>query len=324
MKIPRTKMTTIEKTILSVVLSAALTACDYAQKREFRHERKDVRYKTAMTDYRAGRLDKAMEAFAELLQSDPANASARFQLACLLQDSKRDFAGAYCQYREYLSQQPDSERSKLARDRMAICEREMAKMLAEKHGIVSGEAYAAEIGDLRAKLKDSEKKRIRLGEELVAANDKVARMEEERVRLLRTVRADTDAEKSLEAPSLKDARALLDDDEETDRVAFSADAKALKLEGEEELAAAKKGPSILPSQDKDAKKKREAARKNAAAGNSRGDRPAEYTVEDGDTLYAIAERFYGRTSAWVEIRNANKAVISVDGRVKAGDRIVLP
>jgi nucleoid-associated protein YgaU len=101
---------------------------------------------------------------------------------------------------------------------------------------------------------------------------------------------------------------------------------AKKLRLVEAVKAAAAGPTTLPAQPKDAKAKREAAKKAAAeaAAKASEGRPREYTVEDGDTLYKIAERFYGRSSAWVKIRDANKTIISVDGRVKAGDRIVLP
>lgn len=320
-KMPMMKMMT------ALTLMIAAGACDYAQKREFRHERKDSRYQSAMADYRAGRLDRAMASFAEILKDDPANASARFQLACLLQDAKRDYLGAYCQYREYLLQQSDSERSKLAEDRLAVCEREMVLKLADKHGITSGKVYADEIGKLKAQLVESEKKRGELEKELQSSMDKVAALEDDRKRLVQAVRGETDTEKDREAPSLKDAKALLDeDDENTDRIALSQDVKSLKLESEDELKTAAAGPAALPAQPKDAKAKREAAKKAAAeaAAKASEGRPREYTVEDGDTLYKIAERFYGRSSAWVKIRDANKTIISVDGRVKAGDRIVLP
>lgn len=314
---------TAKATILTLL--SALAACDASQKREFRHERKDGRYQTAMAEYRAGRLDNAVKEFQRLVKDDPANASARFQLACLLQDSRRDYAGAYCNYREYLAQHPDSERSKLARERMGICEREMAREFAVKYGIVSGEAHAKEIAEINGKLLAAERRCAETEKRLSEATAKAANLEDDRKRLLQAVRKETDTETDLEAPSLKSARKLLDDDEEdTDRIVLSKDVAALKAQGNLELKAAEKGPSILPEQPKDAKAKRDSARKAAAERKSRGDRPERYTVEDGDTLYKIAERFYGRTSAWVEIRNANKAIISVDGRVKAGDRIVLP
>ncbi|MBO7684125.1 MAG: LysM peptidoglycan-binding domain-containing protein [Kiritimatiellae bacterium] len=53
-------------------------------------------------------------------------------------------------------------------------------------------------------------------------------------------------------------------------------------------------------------------------------RPPTYEVQEGDTLYKIAVRFYGSIRAWKLIRDANKALISTDGRVQAGETIRLP
>ena len=53
-------------------------------------------------------------------------------------------------------------------------------------------------------------------------------------------------------------------------------------------------------------------------------RPETYEVQEGDTLYKISMRFYGTIRAWRKIRDANKALISTDGRVQAGDTIRLP
>ena len=54
------------------------------------------------------------------------------------------------------------------------------------------------------------------------------------------------------------------------------------------------------------------------------DHPKTYVVEDGDTLYGVSKRFYGSIRPWKAIRDANKALISSDNRLKAGDTIVLP
>ena len=53
-------------------------------------------------------------------------------------------------------------------------------------------------------------------------------------------------------------------------------------------------------------------------------RPEFYVVQEGDTLYRIAVRFYGKMSAWTKIRDANKATVTTDGRIRAGQRLVLP
>ena len=66
---------------------------------------------------------------------------------------------------------------------------------------------------------------------------------------------------------------------------------------------------------------RAASEKTAA---EKAKRPPVYVVQEGDTLYKIALRFYGRKSAWRMIREANKVTIPPDGRVKAGQSIKLP
>ena len=53
-------------------------------------------------------------------------------------------------------------------------------------------------------------------------------------------------------------------------------------------------------------------------------RPETYTVQEGDTLYRISTRFYGSSAKWRAIRELNKATISTDGRLRAGQVIRLP
>lgn len=50
----------------------------------------------------------------------------------------------------------------------------------------------------------------------------------------------------------------------------------------------------------------------------------EYVVAPGDTLSQIAQRFYGRSSLWTRIRDANPAVISRTGDVRVGVTIIIP
>ena len=54
------------------------------------------------------------------------------------------------------------------------------------------------------------------------------------------------------------------------------------------------------------------------------ERPEYYEVQEGDTLYRIALRFYGRRDAWKKIQEANKATISSDARIRIGQKIRLP
>ncbi|MFA7172204.1 MAG: LysM peptidoglycan-binding domain-containing protein [Kiritimatiellia bacterium] len=49
-----------------------------------------------------------------------------------------------------------------------------------------------------------------------------------------------------------------------------------------------------------------------------------YVVQPGDTLMRISTRFYGGTANWKKIRDANRAQIDPDGRVRAGQIIIIP
>ena len=86
------------KRLMALMALMTLTACDYAVRNDLRNEREDRVYREAMDDYRAGRMDAAIAGLEKAVRNDPSNASARFQLACLQQDLKKDFLSAYCGY----------------------------------------------------------------------------------------------------------------------------------------------------------------------------------------------------------------------------------
>ena len=141
--------------------------------------------------------------------------------------------------------------------------------------------------------------------------------------------------------------ALLDDDEgdskPTDRIAMSEDLKLLKLDGDDDGGAPFK---VDPSLGADAEGgKNPFAQTGKKADKDSGqrafdsvfsgadkkkdkprgpERPATYTVQQGDTLFKISERFYGSSSHWRKIREANKATVPTDGRLNAGQVIILP
>jgi len=360
---------------------ASLTACDSSERRDLASERESGRYQAAMADYKAGRVDQALAGFRRTCREDPANASARFQLACLLQDSGRDYLGAYCAYQEYLAQCPESDKSSLAKDRALMCEREVAKSLSEKHGLTDTRALTAEIETLRRQLKDTEKRSAKLSDDVALAMQRVAHLLEENAKLKAAIKGESAPEGAFAASAIKDAKALLDEDDtermklpgdvgkiraereepDSDRIAHSADIAALRRETETDgrvvrssdvavlrreteaddrvsrsadIAALRKEADrdedlattpLLPQHGKtQAPKTLPVVKPEPPAEPPHEKRPQVYIVQDGDTLYKIAVRFYGRSSAWKLVRDANKAVISTDGRVIKGTKIRLP
>ena len=320
------------KILATLAILTTLTGCDRFAGREFTKERADRIYRTAMDDYQAGRLTQAVEGLKEVCGKDPANSSARFQLACLLQDFSKDYFAAACAFREYLMQQSDSDKAKLAKERYSACEKEMAGALCEKYGLNSVAAQQKLLDAARAECKSLEARNKKLTSDLESAMRRIAALSQEADRL-KDVMSAASSDETAPAPDsdIKTAKKLLDDDADDAEASAALDgekkqAKALLEEDEGE-------PAPMIAQAPDARQKRdearargEAARREAAANAEplHEARPDTYVVQEGDTLYKIAMRFYGRSAAWSLIRDANKATISMDGRVKLGQKIVLP
>ena len=49
-----------------------------------------------------------------------------------------------------------------------------------------------------------------------------------------------------------------------------------------------------------------------------------YTVQEGDTLSIIAKKFYGASSRWKEIAEANKETLPNPKKLKLGQVLVIP
>lgn len=317
--------------LTALAILSTLTACDYAARRDLSEERESRSYRAAMADYRAGRIDAAISGFEKTIREEPANAGARFQYACLLQDSGRDCLGAFCAYHEYISQHPESDKAQIAAKRMAVCEKELAGILAEKHGIARGAAREKEFEALKAEAESLRKRAAEAEKGVEACHRRIAALVAERARLVALVKGVGDgAAQSPDEPSAKDVKALLEEDDSPsgERAEISSAVAKLRDEEKYELDT---GSSLLPARKPEDVARRDAAEAEKAKAREEAMRaaaarrhPATYVVQEGDTLYSIAARFYGRLSAWKRIRDANKAVISNDGRVRAGDKITLP
>ena len=321
----------IAKISLAVFALSTLTACDWLQKLDFKKERGDGQYQSAMADYAAGRIDAAIKGFNKALKGDPGNASARFQLASLLQDSRSDYLGAIVEYREYLRQEPTSDKAALAKERLAICERLFSQEIARTTS--ENRIFVKEVEEARLETERKAAEITKLNDALSKAKDRIAILEKQlanQQRFMRDLRSEDEGSGRTVAKVTDDVRALLDEEDSVDdRLDLKKDTSKLVAEAEREEA--QRGSSLLPvkpapsADGKAAKSNRDTlfgGKKKTAAVPL--EHPDTYVVQEGDTLYKIALRFYNRASAWREIREANKAVISTDGRIKAGQTIKLP
>ena len=345
--------TTLERTFAALCL-LALAGCGRGEltlsEAEAR-ERTSGAYAAAMDDLQAGRIDHAVEGFEKVIRDEPRSHSAHFQLATLLQDAKHDYIGAIAHYREYRALRPGADKAALAKDREALCERLLAAQF--QKAVAPGEAESAlkaenaklaaevkkakaEVAELSAALEESNKKAKVLGEEVASLR-----------KMLSGIGASSESDGTRPQPIKISEAALLDDDGDDakpiDRIAMSEDLKFLKIAGED---GEKKAPF---AEDAPADGGKEGENAASAAGKQDGDsgrrafdslfagqkdrkekkdsgnsRPATYTVQQGDTLFRISERFYGSPASWRKIREANKATVPTDGRVNAGQVLILP
>ena len=242
------------------------------------------------------------------------------------QDLKKDHLSAYCGYREFLLQHPESDRSKLAKDRMAICEKEMVRTLATKHGLNSAEESEKRLASALAEIKALKDRVAAAEKNLGSSQERVRALSAERERLLGTIKGVGEGgSEASDSQSILKEKTSLDREtaEETDRRQDILSAKRLLDEGEGDEVST--GSSLIP-----VRKPEDVAARGAVTPTEKKDedkgpaRPKTYVVEEGDTLYGIAKRFYGSIRPWKAIRDANKALISSDNRLKAGDTIVLP
>lgn len=318
---------TLMKTATAILALTTLTACDNVGNSDFARDRADSTYRAAMSDYQAGRLPQAIEGFKKTCMANPANSSARFQLACLLQDSVKDYAGAFCAYREYLLQCPKSEKAELAADRLAVCEREMAKMLTEKYASQAAQDAIRQSQESLAARTKAEADLAKVEKELETVNRELEALRQENARLKNYMRGDEELElSSVSKEDVAAAKALADDGSEADEPSLADALSEARRLAEED---GREAPPLLV-QAPDAKANRAAQKEAEKQKSDKPDpyphetRPETYVIQEGDTLYKIAIRFYGRASFWQRIRNANRATISTDGRLRVGQKIILP
>lgn len=336
-------MTKILMRTMTLMTLMSLTACDYVRNEDYKKERKELQYQEAMAEFKAGNLKAAVKKLEGAVRENPANMSARFLLATL-QYEQKDYLSAFCNYREFISFAPDSDKIEQAKTRYSLCEEEVARALAKKLHLTDNAAIAQESETARKELAAAEKKLADSVKELDELRARAATLQTENVRLRRMI-ATVGEEGSGSRMKVEDVKDLLDDDE-GDRLKGLTKAKSVSVDDEESagsmasgLAAAKEliedsssegKSSVLPDQGKTAKSSGQAffgtkrEEKTPADDPSRNGRPSTYVVQEGETLGQIAIRFYGRKSAWKEIREANKATIPPNGSIKYGQEIVLP
>jgi len=339
--------------IAASAFAAALCAgCGSSVAETEAEERQSALYRNAEADYKAGRLDAAVEGFEKTVRKIPEAASAHFQLAVLLQDHKKDYIGAIAHYREYIAMRPGADKFAVAQGRAALCRSLLANELAPSAG-VSPEKDKKAAAELRKALAEAEKlkkENLSLARKIVSLGETNKRLSKELETALSAgtgtgsgPSAKRGAEPAPKPPDemeliagdakednpLAEARSVLEAagmEDSPEAAGGLAEAKAVLAEAGEEDA---KAPPLPPRAKGPAEKPRGSLLPSLGGGADgksakTPQRPAVYTVEPGDTLMSISRKFYGTDAEWKRIRELNKAAVSTDAEIRAGMKLKLP
>lgn len=320
-------------------------------------ERSSRLFANAMDDLNAGRTDAAIAGFEQVVRQEPKAYSAHFQLATLLQDVRKDFIGAIAHYRDYLAMRPSSDKATVAQDRLKICETLLSAEYIRKAGGSATDKLSSDNEKLMSEKAALVAQVKKMDVELASAKKQIDKLTAEnkmRKHLLEKLeaaditsapnRASTSAKEALaELKAMEneekrrrirptDAELLDEDETPPAAVGKSDEVKKLLADADRETKAdaqkpqAKKAPKeLLLAGDG---KTPEGALPGLFSGKQKKSdsaaRPETYVVQDGDTLFKISTKFYGGNHMWRKIRDANRAVIPQDGRVRVGQEIKLP
>ena len=308
----------VMKSLISgVALALLATGCnrDSVAEKEKR-ERSNALVAEAMAAEGSGNTAGAETLYRKALERDPALASAHLSLAMLLHDARKDYLGAMAHYQIYLDLQPTAEKAPIVRDRLESAKGLLATQVAEE--IVAREQRA-------------------LAGERAALKTQIAKLEEE-VAALRKASAEKDATIADLQSRIKQLRSVVDAMKSTDvgnapaEDALKAGTSSAEPTSQEALldSIRKDAQRMIEEPDGGQKAQNEMTRK--AAEGVQDDAPLattptpgkRYLVRPGDTLSRLSREAYGNASDWGKIREANRSTTNPDGRLRAGETILIP
>lgn len=299
-------------------------------------ERQNTHFQEGLEAERLGEWKKAIACYEALLDESPKALSAHFQLAVLLHDHTDRLVEAIYHYSRYLATRgDDSEKKQVALARRQNAEQLLTGRLLAASG-VSADADKAKIIGKNAELKtrlDQLEGQLKVAKaERAKLDSKVAALEKDNTRLRDLLQQVQSTPAKPSGPSASqvanDLRQRKPSPEADRKKQRLNEARALIKESETRPEETQPLPEVKPPSDEPEKK----------SSPTRGfinplheqeipatvDHPKTYTVRPGDTLFRLAEEFYGDKSMWKKIRDLNRTVIDPDGRLRTGQTIKLP
>jgi len=314
------------------VLSLALVSGCHRQENTAEldaRDRENPTMKRALDAEQVGDLNTAIRLYEDVLLDTPRLAEAHMQLAVLLQDYRKDYMGAIYHYRQYQHLRPDNEKKVIIGERVRISEqllvaqmmsrgdleisREQQKLAAEVQ--LLNQRLSIEAGE-KAALSDQKSLLERQVTDLCMATNRLQRLVD-RLQLpgpvetapppprekISTLSRMTPPAPPPSAPAPVAHPAAAEHVPETTIMAISQRIDSANTSG------ARTSESTPTSTVETL---------SVPAGVK------SYVAQPGDSVYRIAERFYGDPNQWRRIRDANRDRLGPDNLVHVGQTILIP
>ena len=316
------------RVILWLMMGAALVVgCNRGDVAEQeRRERTEALFAEALAAEEQGNISAAEALYEQLLQRDASVALAHLNLAMLQHDSRKEYIEAIHHYRMYLALQPNSEKGALVQERLTAARTLLAAQLAAERIAIESRAVAAERDDLRAQLAAADKRVAEVNKLLEAQNKEMEELKRQIARL--TALVDTLKNSEIEATKAHAAELA------AARKA-AEDAKKTPVEAEPKVddeIAAVRADALRMINEADGGIQAQNAETREAIADLKGEAtiastptPGKlYLVRPGDTLSKLSREAYGNAAGWTRIRDANRSTTNPDGRLRAGETVIIP
>ena len=317
------------RAILLLTLGAAVMAgCDRNQVAEQeRRERADALFAEALAAEEQGNISAAEALYEQLLQRDASLALAHLNLAMLQHDSRKEYIEAIHHYRMYLALQPKSEKAPLIQERLAAARTLLAAQLAAERIAIESRAVAAERDELRTKLSAADKRVAEANKALDARTKEMEELKRQVARLttlVETLKSSEEEAAKAHAAELAAARKAAEEAKQ----AVEAESEP---SADDEIAAVRADALRMIAEEDGGIQAQNAATREAIA-ELKGEETIaatptpgkRYLVRPGDTLSKLSREAYGNAAGWMRIRDANRSTTNPDGRLRAGETVIIP
>lgn len=299
-------------------------------------ERQNTQFQNGLDAERHGEWEKAITCYEALLEQNPKALSAHFQIAVILHDHTDRLVEAIYHYSRYLALRGnDSEKNKVATARRQNAEQLLTSRLLAASG-VSTDADKAKllrknselqthIKQLEGQLKVSDSERSKLAQKLTALEKDNTRLRDLLTQVQSTPVQPAGPSASQVATSIQNKRNEAKNQRKQARLTEALD---LIKQSETNPTDSEELPEVRPPEEE------KSSKDNALRGvinplrekeiPAAVNHPKTYVVKPGDTLFRLAEEFYGDKTMWRKIRDLNRAVIDPDGRLRTGQTLKLP